>query len=78
MVYFFLYFTKQAISTTFSFLSHFALGNPVDWEKKEKKTKAKRNVETFTLSAVYNLTLYWMETSLNILWCNLLLKKPRV
>lgn len=29
MVYFFLYFTEQAISTTF-FLLHFALGNPVD------------------------------------------------
>lgn len=53
MVYFFLYFTKQAISTIF-FLLHFALGNPVDWKK---KTELKRNVETFTFSAVYNLIL---------------------
>lgn len=54
MVYFFLYFTKQAISTTYFFLLYFALGNPVDW----KKMKLKRNVKTFTLSTVYNLTLY--------------------
>lgn len=53
MVYFFLYFTEQAISTTF-FLLHFALGNPVDWKK---NTKLKRNVKAFTFSAVSVLTL---------------------
>lgn len=49
----------------FFFLLHFALGNPVD--EKKKPPKLNGNMNTFTFNAVYNLSLWWVETSLNIL-----------
>lgn len=56
---------RQFLPLFFFFLLHFALGNPVD--EKKNPPKLNGNMNTFTFNAVYNLSLWWVETSLNIL-----------